>query len=512
MSEHVSPECVESPPVVEELAERARDRCEEIISFCTAEKGEESFYRFERALMPLVSGLGVIFMQLFLAACHQRLGYEQWLSSGLYYLKTAVIYRTIKTVFGEVRYGRNYLVRKGRGGGGFYPLDAVYGLSGDGFSPLVMSLATQLATRMSFRVAVLVFRGFYGWAPSSTAVQELVLGMGREAGTYMEQAPPPEDDGEVLVIEVDGKATPTATEEELRKRRGKRSPKRCPRCGCQRHRGQAKRRCRRRKRRKRGDKSKNGRSITLAVMYTLRRSADGQLHGPLNKRVWGSYAPRRVMIAWARSQATKRGFAPGTDQRIHIVVDGEKCLREGLKKAFPEASFALDIRHAEEKLWKTGRAFHTEGSDALEQWVEEKRTLLYTGQVERLIAELKALAKTLSQRAKRDQAKREALDKLIGYLEPRLDMMAYQQLIEQDLVIASGVVEGAARYVVGERMDCSGMRWIPGRGEALLHLRCIELNGDWEPFFEWGYQRWMTTLQQGEKVMIQTVIPSPNNH
>ncbi len=193
-------------------------------------------------------------------------------------------------------------------------------------------------------------------------------------------------------------------------------------------------------------------SITLAVMYTLRRSADGRLHGPLNKRVWGSYAPRRVMIAWARGQATQRGFAPGTDQRIHIVVDGEKCLREGLKKAFPEASFALDICHVEEKLWKTGRAFHTEGSDALEQWVEEKRTLLYTGQVERLIAELKALAKTLSQRAKR-----EALDKLIGYLEPRLDMMAYQQLIEEDLVIASGVVEGAARYGVGEqgkRMKC----------------------------------------------------------
>ncbi len=217
------------------------------------------------------------------------------------------------------------------------------------------------------------------------------------------------------------------------------------------------------------------------------------------------------MIAWARGQATKRGFAPGTDQRIHIVVEGEKCLREGLKKAFPEASFALDICHVEEKLWKTGRAFHTEGSDALEQWVEEKRTLLYTGQVERLIAELKALAKTLSQRAKRDQAKREALDKLIGSLEPRLDMMAYQQLIEEDLVIASGVVEGvvegAARYGVGERMDCSGMRWIPARGEALLHLRCIELNGDWEPFFAWGYQRWMTTLQQGEKVMIQTDEP-----
>ncbi len=59
-------------------------------------------------------------------------------------------------------------------------------------------------------------------------------------------------------------------------------------------------------------------------MYTLRRSADGPLHGPLNKRVWGSYAPRRVMIAWAGAQATKRRFALGTDQRIHIVVEWRK--------------------------------------------------------------------------------------------------------------------------------------------------------------------------------------------
>lgn len=72
-------------------------------------------------------------------------------------------------------------------------------------------------------------------------------------------------------------------------------------------------------------------------------------------------------------------------------------------------------------------------------------------------------------------------------MELRLSMMDYQKLIEEDLVIATGIVEGAARYVVGERMDCSGMRWIPERAEALLRLRCIELNGDWDDFFEWGY-------------------------
>lgn len=52
-------------------------------------------------------------------------------------------------------------------------------------------------------------------------------------------------------------------------------------------------------------------------------------------------------------------------------------------------------------------------------------------------------------------------------------------------------------------MDCSGMRWIPERAEALLHLRCIELNGDWDQFFEWGYKRWIEKLRQREKVLIR---------
>ena len=89
----------------------------------------------------------------------------------------------------------------------------------------------------------------------------------------------------------------------------------------------------------------------------------------------------------------------------------------------------------------------------------------------------------------------------------RLSMMEYKKLIEEGLVIASGIIEGAARYVIGERMDCSGMRWIPERAEALLHLRCIELNGEWESFFEWGYKQWLDKMKQGEKVLIRQEKP-----
>jgi len=494
----------ENPTSAWKIKEDIQTKCDDIIRFCTENQEKTSFYIFEQSLKKHASQLGCLFLQLFLMSLQEKLDYSEYLKNSKYY-KGDLVPRTIKTIYGKVRYWRNYLIDKK--GGGFYPLDSVIGLTGDGFTPLVMSLATKLATRVSFPTSVLLFRCFYGWSPSSEAIQSLVQGMGRNSSAYMEQVDSPKGDGEVLVIEVDGKATPTATDKELKKRRGKRV-KRKYACSCQRHRGKTKRRYRtKNKRRKKGDKSKNGRSITLVVMYTLKRKEDGKLHGPINKKVWGSYAPRKVMLAWARRQATKRGFPPKTNKRIHIVIDGEKCLRNGLSELFPKASFALDIRHLEEKIWKVGRTFHEEGSDELEEWVEYKRELLYTGKTRDLVVELKKLKLSLSARAKRDKSKREALGNLISYMDNRLPMMEYKKLIDEDLVIASGIVEGAARYVVGERMDCGGMRWISERAEALLRLRCIELNGDWEHFFEWGYRQWIEKMQRGEKVVVRTEKP-----
>lgn len=498
--ENCKPSRQPSPPSIQEIQDQIHSTCDDIIHFCM-QSTEVTFYHVEKSLQDHISSLACLFFQLFLMSVHHQFDYASWLEKGTYY-KGEPVSRIIKTLYGEVRYWRTYLIRKN--GGGFYPLDASLGLTGDGFSPWVMSVATRLATRVSFSASVLLFRSFCGWAPCSDTIQQLVLGMGKESVAYMDQAPAPPEDGEILVIEVDGKATPTATEAELKKRRGKR-PKKPHACGCARHRGQAKRACRgKKKRRQPGDKRKNGRSITLVVMYTLKQGDDGRLHGPVNKRVWGSYAPRKVMLAWAREQATRRGFPPATEKRIHLVVDGELCLYDGLSMLFPQATFALDIRHVEERLWKVGRVLYGPDAVRVESWVEDQRERLYTGRAPELVSGLKALKLTLSARAKRDADKRNALSDLIGYLDKRLSMMAYKDLLDEDMVIASGIVEGAARYVVGERLDCSGMRWIPERAEVVLHLRCIELNGEWERFFAWSYQRWLDQMRTGQRVLIRT--------
>lgn len=61
--------------------------------------------------------------------------------------------------------------------------------------------------------------------------------------------------------------------------------------------------------------------------------------------------------------------------------------------------------------------------------------------------------------------------------------------------------------MVGERMDCAGMGWLQGKGEAVLQLRCIELNGDWERFCAWVRRQTQARLHERQKVRILTDQP-----
>ena len=104
--------------------------------------------------------------------------------------------------------------------------------------------------------------------------------------------------------------------------------------------------------------------------------------------------------------------------------------------------------------------------------------------------------------------KRGVLKGVIGYLGARVKLMDYGRLRKEDLVIASGVVEGAARYVIGGRPDNSVMRWIEERAEAVLLLRCIEVNGDWEAFMEWGQEQRSQELERAQVVQIRRKVPA----
>jgi hypothetical protein len=494
---------------VDHFRQQLHQQLDSLLDFCLADRPDGCFLAFEKALLGLLFTLGQLLVQLFLFRRQEHLDLTPWLQRG-YRVADDGAQRTLKTVFGPVAYGRAYLVPKDGHGPGVHPLDAELGLTRDSFSPLLIGWFCRLATRLSFRWSSELGGMFLGWAPPPSAVEEWVLGLGRPAYVYLSTAPLPPGDGEVLVIECDGKAAPTATAEELAKRRGPRHRhgKACA-CGCQRHRSRARRKQRgRKKKRKKGDKSKNGKSATLVVLYTLRRGPDGRLHGPINKKVYGTFSSRKVALQWAREQATRRGFPPDTTKTVQVVLDGELCLEQRMRALFPKAILTLDVRHAQEKVWQVGRLFHAEASAELAAWVEALATLLYQGQIAELLQRLRQEFERIAKRGPGTKAKRKTLSDVLGYLKKREGLMQYGVWREQDLVIASGVVEGAARYVVGERLDNSGMRWIKQRAEAVLLLRCIEVNGDWDLFWDWAQQQRCEALRKGEVIQIRSKIPT----
>jgi hypothetical protein len=505
---HVNPPATACPPDLDALCQQIHQRLEEIIAFCRHDAGATSFLDFEKTLLSLLQSLGCLLIQLFLQARHARLDLTPWTETRGYRVWGKPVERTLKTSCGAVTYVRAYLVPRSGGGPGVHPLDVVLGLTRDGYSPLIIGWFCRLATRASFQIASGLGEMFLGAAPPSSAIEEWVLGLGRPAYVFLSEGPLPEGDGDVLVIEIDGKAVPTATDHELARRRQPWS--RCSDgCQCQRHRGRAKRGRRgRKKRRKKGDKSKNGRSATVVVMYTLRRGADGRLHGPCNKKVMGTFGARKSAIQWARDQATRRGFPPETNKTVQIVFDGETCLEQRCRRLFPGAVLTLDIRHAQEKLWEVGRLFHREGSAELTRWVQELEQLLYKGYVRTLLRRLEQEWRGVSLHGPGTKEKRKVLKGVMDYLEPRVKLMDYGRLRKEDLVIASGVVEGAVRYVVGERLDNSGMRWIEERAEPMLLLRCIEVNGDWEAFMKWSQEQRTQELERGQIVQIRSKTPT----
>jgi hypothetical protein len=405
--------------------------------------------------------------------------------------------RSIGTVFGKVGYWRTYIYRS-KAGKGYYPLDLELGLPCDGFSMLLRSHAVKIATKMSYAQSVAVLSMFLQWSPCQKSIEEMVLGLGKHTGQWFESSPAPENDGDVLVIQIDSKASPTATDEELKKRRGER--KENPHPNSQRHRGRTSRKRRgSKKRKKKGDKSKNGKMATIVVMYTLKRTDDGFLEGPINKKSYASYAPKRHAVAVARREADKRGFTAASGKIIQIVTDGDNDLECYIKDYFPDDIHTIDVYHVMEYIWEAGRCLYKEGSEELEEWIEAQKEALYNDCASEIVEELDKHLKTLSKRDSNVKSKRERLEKTRTYLSKRLDKINYKTLRGQDLEISSGTVEGAVNHIIAKRFDNGGMRWIKQRAEALLQLRCIDVNNDWDAFISYVHDKTSRQTQQKQE-------------
>jgi len=493
-----NPENEASSPSIEALRQRTHVAVSNaiLLTEALAAADKMTYREAERCIRDAAFAIGRALIVLFLALReryvmdrHRSTHPNRWEWFERVYRVAPPIARNFTTVFGVVRYFRTYMREVADGERrGFHPLDSSLGLTQDRLSWNVLMVAAQLATKMAFAEAKATLDLFMPNAPSTEVIEKTVLGLGAHVATFLEQAPTPEGDGEVLVIQFDGKGAPTATARELARRRRKR--KKGARPTSKRHRGRDKRsRYPRRPRRKKGDKAKNARVATVVVMYTLKRVGTRRLEGPLNVRFYASFANKRHAFGIARQMADRRGFAADSGKLVQVLTDGDRDLASLSAEYFPGAEHTVDFYHVAEYVHSAGECLMREGSKELADWFDEQRERLFRDEAELIVDELRRHLQAMPKTGPGNKGKRKRLEEALRYIERRLPNIRYGSLLRRDLDIGTGAVEGAAKRIIGRRCDHGGMRWIEERVEAVVQLRCIELNGQWSDFEEFVHRR-----------------------
>ena len=134
-----------------------------------------------------------------------------------------------------------------------------------------------------------------------------------------------------------------------------------------------------------------------------------------------------------------------------------------------------------EYLWSASWCFFKEGDPNAEQWVHEKALAVLEGKAGIIAASIRRKA-TFHQLPDEKRAK---ADRAADYLLNKRRYLDYPTALQNGWPIATGVIEGACRHLVKDRMDITGARWGLQGAEAILKLRALITNNDFNSY--WGY-------------------------
>jgi len=367
------------------------------------------------------------------------------------------------------------------------PLDEQLGLPQGEWSYVLEDWLQKLCVKDSFDEGVQTLHDWLAIKLNVRGAEAINRRMAKHAESYRESqsSPPAKEEGEIIVLAGDGKGVPMRRPLEERTRHSKRRGK--------------------------GEKKNKKQMAYVGAVYTIDRyprTADDVVDEvrreeraadrpqPKHKRVW-------VEMTGDREDALANGKARlfarlgievesreiDQDQPIVCLMDGERALWAAMRQWLPERTVGiLDLYHVMEYLWKAAHCFHAEKSHEAERFVTARLRMLLEGKVGYLIGGLRRKLASLC------GVKRKRLLTVIGYLENNRAHMCYDEYLAAGYPIGSGVIEGACRHVVKDRMELSGMRWTVDGAQAMLYLRSIYLNGDWQEFDEHRIQAEQNTL------------------
>jgi hypothetical protein len=153
------------------------------------------------------------------------------------------------------------------------------------------------------------------------------------------------------------------------------------------------------------------------------------------------------------------------------------------KRRDVEITIVLDVVHVIEYVWRAAWCFFEKGEAAVEAWVGERLLKILSGRASDVAAGIRRRA-TLRGLTR---AERERADACADYLLTYAKHCRYDAYLADGLPIATGVIEGACRHLVSDRLDITGARWSLTGAEAVLKLRSVRSSGDFDEY--WAFHQ-----------------------
>lgn len=388
--------------------------------------------------------------------------------------------RNLMTLFGEVsikrmRYGK-------RGKTSLFPLDRKLNLPPNKDSHGLRERIAREVAVGSFDQAVLKIAQTTGGRVAKRQMEDVAAAVAQDFESFYNRArgKTAETTNDLLVLSIDGKgivmrpdglreATRQAGEREQHKMKTRLS---------------------------RGEKRNRKRMATVTTVYDCERhertpesimkleEGTGTKPRAQNKRVWASVERDAESVTEELFDEAQR--RDRKHQRTWVIlVDGQKQQLKNICKQIRQRKLqntmiVLDFIHVLEYLWSAAFCFHPEGSEAAELWVSERALRVLQGKASFVAAGMRRSTKMRKQSD--DESK--PVEDCASYLLNNAFLLRYDKFLSQGYPIATGVIEGACRHLIKDRLDITGARWGLKGAEAILKLRSLLSSGDFDEYWK----------------------------
>jgi len=392
--------------------------------------------------------------------------------------------RPLASVFGEVTVNR--LAYRQRGEQNLYVADGALNVPEERASHGVRRLAAVEAAAGSFEHATGQVRERTGLTLGKRQVEELTVRAAVDFEQfYAERVSASEEQQhgvqDVLVLSADGKGI-VMRAEALRDATARAAQRASPKL---------------KTRLSKGEKANRKRIAEVGAVYDIEPAArtptdvlaptkEKALPAPKAKHKWLTASvveDAATVVADIFDEADRRD--PVHQRQWVALVDGNNHQIDRIKKEAKtrkvKVTIVVDVVHVLEYLWGAAWCFFDEGDQTAEQWVHEKALAILEGKAGIVAAAIRRKATLL----RLPDDKRAKADRAADYLLNKRPYLDYPTALANGWPIATGVIEGACRHLVKDRMDITGARWGLQGAEAILKLRALISNDDFNAYWEY---------------------------